>query len=342
MNTNNEDLLLNEENKNNNEQPVNRNEQNNLNANQNVVDNNHRNEINELPYELNNNQQQVNEEQEKKKKKNEELAIVSNPNNNLINNAEKEVVKYDNVVDKKLSNVSKASGLNLKAYFVEENSKEIDEISKGRLGYTNFTFNGNIKEFYSKVYKHVLESNLIARQLASEDERGKYPTFKALSEQFEEFMKATGEELVQRGHLNKYVPFGGLSAKELKDIENSCLLNRPRSEKEAILKNVSNIKGKNFDEVVENGYQKAMETLTTLNGENYQKGQNPNKDKEYLDTSANLIKGMKALRESEKIWNTYIPDFSAPKWKEPIHKHPISNAFRAIKRGFGITFDSLV
>ena len=155
-------------------------------------------------------------------------------------------------------------------------------------------------------------------------------------------MKTTGEELVQRGHLDKYVPFGGLSAKELKDIENSCLLNRPRSEKEAILRNVSNIKGKNFDEVVENGYQKATETLTTLNGENYQKGQNPNKDKEYLETSANLIKGMKALRESEKIWNTYLPDFSTPKWKEPIHKHPIANLFRAVKRGFGITYDSLV
>ena len=265
--------------------------------------------------------------QEKKK-----LIVASN---NAIPNVDNKVEKKKDQIEEKLDQVSNSSGLNLKAYFVEDNKKEIDQISKGNLGYTNFTFTGNMKDFYSKVYKHVLESNLIARQLADEKDRDKYPTFKDVSEKFEEFMKATGQELVKRGHLEKYEPFGGLSANELKAIENSCLLNRPTSEREALRRSVSNIKGRNFDEIVEKGYQRATETI----GVSHKKGDNPEKDKAYLQSAANQIKGMAVLRNSEKIWNAYIPDFSAPKWNQPIHKHVISNAFKAVRRGLGIAFD---
>ena len=284
-------------------------------------------------------------EEGKKKKNDEELLIASNPDNNLIKKEEKPVREEHPViepeqteVEKKLAEVSKSSGLNLKAYFVEENKN----IAKEELGYTNFKFNGNMKEFYSKVYRHVLESNLIARQLAPIEDREKLPTFKELSTRFEEFMKVTGEELVKRGHLEKYEPFGGLSAAEIKDIENSCLLNRPSTEKEAIGRNMANIKGKNFDEVVEKGYQRATETISNLYGADYKKGDDSVKDRMFLQTSANLIRGMSDLRKSEKIWNTYIPDFSAPKWNKPIHKHLISNAFKAIGKGISLAFDSTV
>ena len=297
------------------------------------------------------NEQPVNltdEELEKKKKQDDNellldggnLVLESKPDNNLISNEVE--VNQEKPIDKKLAEVSKNSGLNLKAYFVEENSNEINEISKGNLGYVNFKFNGNMKDFYSKLYRHVIESNLIARQLADESERSKYPTIKELSQKFEEFMKEIGDELVKRGHLEKYEPFGGLNANELKEIENSCLLNRPRSEREAIERNVTNIEGKNFDEIVEKGYERATTTISTLFGETYKKGDDPAKDEVFLQTSANLIKGMSVLRGKEKIWNPYFPDLSAPKWNKPIHKHLISNGFKAIGRGLSIAFDGLV
>jgi hypothetical protein len=281
----------------------------------------------------------VNDDLTKKKEKDEQLLLASNPDNDLIKKVEEPVEKEETEVEKKLTEVSRASGLNLKAYFVEENK---EEISKENLGYTNFKFNGNMKEFYSQVYRHVLESNLIARQLAPVEDRENFPTFKQLAEKFEEFMKVTGEELVKRGHLEKYEPFGGLSASEIKEIENSCLLNRPRSEKEAIERNISNIKGKDFDEVVERGYQRATETISTLYGHTYKKGDDPEKDRMFLQTAANLIKGMSMLRKSEKIWQPYIPDFSAPKWDKPIHKHLIANGLKAIRKGISIVFDSTV
>ena len=297
------------------------------------------------------NEQPVNvtdDEIEKKKKQDDNelllnggnLVLESKPDNNLISNEVE--VNNQSPIDEKLAEVSKNSGLNLKAYFVEENGNEINEISKGNLGYVNFKFNGNMKDFYSKLYRHVIESNLIARQLANEPERSKYPTIKELSEKFEEFMKEIGDELVKRGHLEKYEPFGGLNANELKEIENSCLLNRPKSEREAIERNVTNIKGKNFDEIVEKGYEKATTTISTLYGETYKKGDDPAKDEVFLQTSANLIKGMSVLRGKEKIWDPYFPDLSAPKWNKPIYKHLISNGFKAIGRGLSIAFDGLV
>ena len=311
-----------------------------MNPENNIIEEENENEINNQQENQNEQPEEENEELAKKKKKDENLVIASNPNNNLIENVEEEVeVEQRDEVREKLAEVSRASGLNLKAFFVEENKKEIENEN---LGYTNFKFNGNMKEFYSKVYRHILESNLIARQLADENDRKKYPTFKELSEKFEEFMKVTGEELVKRGHLEKYEPFGGLSAKEIKEIENSCLLNRPRNEKEAIGRTVSNIEGKNFDEVVENGYKRAAETISSLHGPTYKKGVDPEKDKLFLQTSANLIKGMSVLRKSEKIWNPYFPDFSAPKWNYPIYKNLISNAFKAVGRGLSIAFDTIV
>ena len=77
----------------------------------------------------------------------------------------------------------------------------------------------------------------------------------------------------KRGHLEKYEPFGGLSAAEIRKIENGCLLNRPKNEKEAIERNVSNIDGKNFDEVVEKGYMKAADTISNFYGKDYKKGE---------------------------------------------------------------------
>lgn len=344
-----DNLLLNEEENNNNGNNNNKNKpKNNIpknqkdefdqNGNLKIDENKKDKKAKEQP---NNN---IEEDANKKKNKDQEpLVIASNPNNQLISNAKEEVQpEKKTAVEEKLAEVSNGSGVNLKAYFVEENGKEIDEISKGNLGYKNFKFNGNMKDFYSKVYRHVLESNLIARQLADEKEREELPTFKELAEKFEEFMKTTGEELVKRGHLDKYEPFGGLSANELKAIENSCLLNRPKTEKEAALRTASSVSGKTFDEQVENGYRKAEDTISNLGGADYKKGDNPNKDRIYLQTSANLIKGMSMLRDKEKIWNTYLPDLSAPKWNKPIHKHLLSNAFRAVKRGVGIVVDSTI
>ena len=257
----------------------------------NVNQNGNNEEVNEVKKENIEQKQPVNltdEELEKKKKKEDnellldggELLIESKPDNNLISNEVE--VNQEKPIDKKLAEVSKNSGLNLKAYFVEENSNEINEISKGNLGYVNFKFNGNMKDFYSKLYRHVIESNLIARQLADESERSKYPTIKELSQKFEEFMKEIGDELVKRGHLEKYEPFGGLNANEIKEIENSCILNRPRSEREAIERNVTNINGKNFDEIVEKGYEKATTTISSLYGETYKKGDDPAKDEVFL------------------------------------------------------------
>lgn len=334
---------------------VNNNNEQNLNANNNdllfdneqantqkINNNDEANKLNSKDSKKQLNEQPVEDELEKKKKK-EQVGIIAESNFNLLNyddEKEKEV-NNDNVIDQKLSSVSKSSGLNLKAYFIEENGKELDEIKKGSLGYTNFTFNGNMKEFYSKVYKHILDSNLIARQLASDEERKNLPTFQELSQQFEEFMKDIGDELVKRGHLEKYEPFGGLSAAEIRKIENGCLLNRPKNEKEAIERNVSNIDGKNFDEVVEKGYMKAADTISNFYGKDYKKG-DPNKDEQFLKASADLIKGMSSLRDKEKIWNTYIPNLSAPNWNKPFYKHPISNAFKAIRKGISLSFDAVV
>ena len=306
-------------------------------------------EVNDEKKEKKENNKPENIEEIENKKKIEEneqivdngnLLIDSQPNNSLISNEVE--VQQPETVDEKLAEVSKSSGLNLKAYFVEENNNEINEISRGNLGYVNFKFTGNMKEFYSKLYRHVIESNLIARQLADENGREKYPSIKELSQKFEEFMKSIGDELVKRGHLEKYEPFGGLNANEIKEIENSCILNRPRNEREAMERTLSTINGKNYDEIVEKGYQRAEATISTLYGESFRKGQDPEKDNTFLQTSANLIKGMTVLRQKEKIWNPYFPDLSAPKWNKPIHKHLISNGFKAIGRGLSIAFDSLV
>ena len=225
----NNNMLIDEENNN-----INNNDNNNNNDNDLLIDNvnNNVNANNEQPVNQNNNKntllnnEVVNEDEEKeKKKKQEKLLVASKPDNALLNGevVDKAKTKTE-VINDKLSKISSDSGLNLKAYFVEENKKEIDDISKGNLGYTNFTFNGNMKEFYSQVYKHVLESNLINRQLSNQNEREHLPTFEELSKDFEDFMKDIGTELVKRGHLEKYEPFGGLSAKEIKEIENGCLL----------------------------------------------------------------------------------------------------------------------
>ena len=343
------------QNQQNNESGNNNNGQNNLhkeNENNNVNEQKQNDQVNEKKE----NEQPKNEEQvpvEEKKKKKEEVGILANANFNLLDNEEekkedkeevKEEVKEEkkgSILDQKLSSVSKSSGLNLKAYFIEESGKELEEIKQGSLGYTNFKFTGNMKEFYSKVYKHILDSNLIARQLADEKDREKLPTFQELSQQFEDLMKNIGDELVKRGHLEKYEPFGGLSANEIKSIENSCLLNRPKNEREAIERNAANVEGKNFDELVEKGYEKAADTISNFYGKDYKKG-DPAKDEKFLSESANLIKGMSVLRDKEKIWNTYLPDLSAPKWNKPIYKHPISNAFKAVRRGIGIAFDGVV
>lgn len=284
-----------------------------------------------------------NEVDEVKDKKEDSLILQSQPDNDLLkaNNVDKKPANAQSVADQ-LSEVSRASGLNLKAYFIEENKKEINDLQKGPMGYTHFEFNGNMKEFYSKVYRHVLESNLIARQLVDGAEREKLPTFEELSAKFESFMQATGEELVKRGHLDKYQPFGGLSASEIKDIENSCLLNRAKTDKEAMERYASKLGGKNFDELVENGYKNAQERIQKFYPDAYKKGDNKDLDKKFLSEAANLISGMNRIRNSEKIWKTYTPDFSAPKWNQPIHRHFISNAFKAVRRGIGIVFDCTV
>ena len=115
----------------------------------NVNQNGNNEEVNEVKKDNNEQKQPVNltdEELEKKKKKEDnellldggELLIESKPDNNLISNEVE--VNQEKPIDKKLAEVSKNSGLNLKAYFVEENSNEINEISKGNLGYVNFKF----------------------------------------------------------------------------------------------------------------------------------------------------------------------------------------------------------
>ena len=142
-------------------------------------------------------------------------------------------------------------------------------------------------------------------------EREKLPTFEELSKDFEDFMKDIGEELVKRGHLEKYEPFGGLSANEVKEIENSCLLNRPKNEKEAIMKNVTNVKGKNYDELVENSFNKISETIINSYDPSTVKIDDLESSRKFLQNSANLINGYKDLRRSEKIWNTYLPQDSA-------------------------------
>ena len=349
----NNNILIDEDNNNiNNENENNNNNNNNEQPNENKqgvigeeIENNNLliDDNNNLINANNDNNQELENEEEAKKKKKENLRINAQPNNQIISNA-KEIKRAskEDIVSERLNHISKGSGLNLKAYFIEDNKKEIDQIAKGNLGYCNFTFNGDMKAFYSKVYKHILESNLIARQLADEKERENLLTFKELSEEFEEFMKTTGEELVKRGHLDKYEPFGGLSAAELKEIETSCLLNRPQTEKDAINRNIAGTEGKNFDELVETSYKKTKDIITNSFGEDFKKGDDPKADKDFLETSANLIKGYAQLRKSEKVWKTYTPDFSAPKWERPIYKNLLSNGFNAIGRGIGILFDCTV
>lgn len=339
---NNEKLFTNEDNNNNNsvntnnEQPVNQINNNN----EELIDNN---QPKKEEKKVETNENIIDEEENEKKKKQENLVVASKPDNSLISGEVNDKAKTKTeVINDKLSKISSGSGLNLKAYFVEDNKKEVDDIAKGNLGYTNFTFNGNMKEFYSNVYKHVLESNLINRQLSNKNEREHLPTFEELSKNFEDFMKDIGEELVKRGHLEKYEPFGGLSANEVKEIENSCLLNRPKNEKEAIMKNVTNVKGKNYDELVENSFNKISETIINSYDPSTVKIDDLESSRKFLQNSANLINGYKDLRRSEKIWNTYLPDLSAPKWNKPIYRHPISNAFKAIGKGFSIAFDSVV
>lgn len=315
-------------------------------GNQNVIGEGFDDNEEELKEEKKDNNLLINEPADidiKKKKEENPLIIDSVPNNNVINPVKKEenAIQKSNV-HQQLEEVSKSSGLKMKAYFVEENKNEIDELNNGSKNVTHFNFNGNMKDFYSKVYRHVVESNLIARQLTDGQKREALPSLNELSKQFEDFMKATGEELVKRGHLDKYVPYGGLSAKELRDIENSCLLNRPRNEKEALERNASKLSGKNYDEIIENGYKNAEDKIKNFFDPTYKKGDNPELDRKFLRESSDLIKGMKIIRDKEKVWETYLPDVSAPKWNRPIYKHPISNAFKAIGKGIKIVLDATI
>jgi hypothetical protein len=101
----------------------------------------------------------------------------------------KEEPKPLSEVDKSLNEVSRASGLNLKAYFIEDNKKEIENLkASGKV--QTFEFNGDLKSFYRDAYRYVLESNMIARQLNPDNKH--LPDITKLTEKFESFMKNVG------------------------------------------------------------------------------------------------------------------------------------------------------
>ena len=103
------------------------------------------------------NEQPIVDESEKKKKK-EQVVIIAESNFNLLNyddEKEKEV-NNDNVIDQKLSSVSKSSGLNLKAYFeqlrlcwcLDEPFKTVEKIVDDMLNCSDFN---KVKTFLFKI-----------------------------------------------------------------------------------------------------------------------------------------------------------------------------------------------
>ena len=242
-------------------------------------------------------------------------------------------------VDKSLNEVSKASGLNLKAYFIEDNKKEIEELKKSG-NVKTFEFNGDLKSFYKDTYRYILESNMIARQLNPDNKA--LPDITKLTEKFEVFMKNIGKELKDRNQIEEYVPFGGLTAHEIRQIQKDVLLNRPQTKEEAMKRNASKLGGKDYNAKIDNAYKLANKNIESNFDQNYRVGANPKLDEIKLNNAVNTIKGAKVIHSNKKIWNTYKPDFSAPKFSKPIWKNPISNAAKLIGRGVGIVLDCAI
>ena len=251
----------------------------------------------------------------------------------------KEEPKPLSPLESSLKEVSRSSGLNLKAYFIEDNRKEIEAL-KNNPNIRNFQFNGDLKSFYRDTYRHILESNMIARQLDPDNK--KLPDITKLTEKFEAFMKNVGQELKDRDQIEEYVPFGGLTAHEIREIQKDALMNRPKTREEALQRNASKLGGKDYDARIDNAYIQAHQTIDDNFGPNYRVGDNPKLDEEKLTNTINTIKGAQAIHDNKKIWKTYKPDFSAPKFNKPIWKHPISNTFKLIGRGIGIVWDCAV
>ena len=253
--------------------------------------------------------------------------------------AQKEAPKPLSEVDKSLNEVSRASGLNLKAYFIEDNKKEIENLkASGKV--QTFEFNGDLKSFYRDAYRYVLESNMIARQLNPDNKN--FPDITKLTEKFEKFMKNVGQELKDRNQIEEYVPFGGLTAHEIKQIQKDVLLNRPQTREEALQRNASKLGGKNYEEKIDNAYELAHKTIESNFGKDYKVGENPKLDQAKLQNSIDTINGAKAIHDNQKIWEPYKPKFGLPNFNKPIWRHLISNAFKLIGQGIKIALDCAI
>jgi hypothetical protein len=251
----------------------------------------------------------------------------------------KEAPKPLSDLDKSLNDVSRSSGLNLKTYFIEDNKKEIEALKKsGNL--KTFEFNGDLKSFYTETYRYVLESNMIARQIDPDNKS--LPDIAKLTEKFEVFMKNVGQELIDRNQIDSYVPFGGLTAHEIRQIQKDVLMNRPQTKEEALQINASKLGGKNYEEKIENAYKFAHNTIEANFGKDYKLGLDPKMDEKKLANAVDAIKGAIIIDENKKLWETYKPKFSAPDFKKPVWRHPITNTFKLIGKGISIALDCSV
>ena len=275
----------------------------------------------------------------KEKTKEDKTTTKTEDKNDNTKQEVKEAPKPLSELDKSLNDVSRSSGLNLKAYFVEDNKKEIEQLKKnGNL--KSFEFNGDLKSFYTEAYRYVLESNMIARQIDPDNKS--LPDIAKLTEKFEVFMKNVGQELKDRNHIEEYVPFGGLTAHEIRQIQKDVLMNRPQTKEEALQKNASKLGGKNYEEKMENAYQLAHNTIEANFGKDYKVGLDPKMDEKKLANAVDAIKGAILIDENQKLWETYKPKFTAPDFKKPIWRHLITNTFKLISKGISIALDCAI